>query len=362
MKNLLFLLFSAFAPAVFFAQTFKGESVEWDAAGKRWLTSDDGTAIVQRSSIDGSIAYFGSATQAKYGMEAMNGLIWTISGAKIYGYDLQTAEEKAAITIAGASFLNGLASDAATSRLWATDFSAKKIFEINVADLAAPTVSTLVSAFGGTPNGIVFDSKNGRLLVASWGTAAKIKAVSLPDGALTTVVTTALGNIDGIDLDSSGNIFLASWSPNRISKYAPDFSTVSTVTVAGGVSSPADICYALETDTLGVPNTGNGTIKFVGFAQVSATETAENAPFSFKINGNLMDEGSFVEFSLAKKKRVSATVFDEKGQLVERVLASEFFEKGTHRLVLQPLGLAAGAYFLSLEADGKMATRAFFIF
>ena len=60
-------------------------------------------------------------------------------------------------TISGAVFLNGMASNG-VDKLWVTDFSAKKVHELNVADLANPTSTVIVAATGSTPNGICFDA------------------------------------------------------------------------------------------------------------------------------------------------------------------------------------------------------------
>ncbi len=107
------------------------------------------------------------------------------------------------------------------------------------------------------------------MVFVSWGNNAPIKAVNLFSNEVTTLLNTSLGNIDGIDMDNDGNFYIASWNPNRISKYDNAFSNApETITVAG-LNSPADICYANAIDTLAIPNSGNETVSFIGFNVLS---------------------------------------------------------------------------------------------
>ena len=292
-----FLLLFLCLPLLSFGQIFKGESVVYDAVAHRFLTSDDGTSIVQRAG-DGTISYFGSGLKAKYGMEIMQGRLFALTTSTLYAYDLSTATQLAAIPIPGAGFLNGLASDG-VSRLWATDFNAGKIYQIEVSSLQQPVVTTLVASYGGTPNGIVYDAANNRLVVVSWGSNAPIKAVDLATQAVSTLVTTSLTNIDGIDKDGQGNFYIASWSPDRITRYTPDFASAVTIPVVG-LNNPADICYATTTDTLAIPNTGANNILFVGFTPISATQTEPGElPIRFSVWPNpLTDESQLLCTSL----------------------------------------------------------------
>jgi hypothetical protein len=198
--------------------------------------------------------------------------------SSVRAYDLTTGSLISSITISGANFLNGMASDG-VSRLWVTDFGANEIHEINYADLQNPTYSTVVNNTSVTPNGICFDEANNRLVFVAWsGSTSDVTAVSLADYSLTTLVANAsLNSIDGIDNDNYGNYYLASWSPQRITKYNSDFSLSEVITVAGGLNGAADIAYAEEIDTLIIPNSGNNTVRFVGFQPASSVNEADLA-------------------------------------------------------------------------------------
>jgi len=306
---LLFLCLPVFA----FAQVFKGESVEYDAASQRFLTSDDGTSIVQRTA-DGAISYFGTGLKAKYGMEIMQGRLFALTVTTLYAYDLATATQLAAIPIPGATFLNGLASDG-DSLLWATDFTTGKIHKINVSDLQQPVVTTIVPVYGGTPNGLVYDAANNRLVVASWGNNAQIKAVDLATNLVSTITTTSVSNIDGIDMDGQGNFYIASWSPDRIIRYNADFSASEVITVSG-LNNPADISYATAIDTLAIPNTAGNNILFVGFSPVSPVQNTDEAPVDFAISPNPVTEASQLVFDSKISGVAYCSIYGETGSLV----------------------------------------------
>lgn len=336
-----------------FAQTFKGESVEYDEANNRYLTSDDGSSIVQRSA-NGTISYFGQALQADYGMEIVGNTLFAISGANIYGYDLTSATQVAAINIPGASFLNGLASD--STHLWATDFSGGKIYQIDISNLASPVVSTLVPTYGGTPNGIVHDKANNRLVVVSWGSNAKIKAIDLSNGTISTLVTTTLSNIDGIAMDKQGNFFIAAWSPDKIVQYNNDFSQSTDINVAG-LNNPADICYAWATDTLAIPNTGANNILFVGFQNTNALQAGADKGISLQVLPNPLAETSRIELKSKQTGMALLSITDIKGQ---NLYVSEPFLllAGQKSLPFPTLSLQQGFYYLTLEvADKKVVYK-----
>ena len=335
------------------AQSFGGESVEHDPIANRFFSSSDGSSIVQRAS-NGTVSYFGSGLAADYGMEVMGNTLFAITGSQIRGYDLTTEMQVMAHTISGASFLNGLTSNG-VDKLWATAFGNDKIFEIDVSNLAAPSSTEIVSNTVSTPNGIVYDGPNNRLVFVNWGSNAPIKAVDLSNNMVSTLVTTNLANIDGIDEDNQGNFYISSWSPDRISMYDNAFANPPVTISAPGVNNPADICYARSIDTLAIPN-GNGTVTFVGFPTVQVTDPQD--PFALHFAPNPVGEQSFVGFSLSAPSSAKLSVFNPRGQLLQ-VLLEEDFPAGEHKVLLQGMGLATGQYFLVLEAAGQQVTRKF---
>ncbi|MEM7037563.1 MAG: T9SS type A sorting domain-containing protein [Bacteroidota bacterium] len=336
------------------AQTFAGESVEYDSTGNRFFRSSDGMSIVQRAA-NGTISYFGSNLDADFGMEVMGNTLFAITGSQIKGYDLTTEMEVMSISIGGAQFLNGLTNDG-TSKLYATDFSAQRIYEIDVTSFVFPSFTTIVSNTGSTPNGIVYDGANNRCIFVSWGSNADIKAVDLSTFAVTTLVSTTLSNIDGIDEDNQGNYYISSWSPTRISRYDANFTNPADIITAPGINNPADICYARKIDTLAIPN-GNNTVTFVGFTPMTSVEApAEGLDFAF--GPNPVGENGWVEFELTGSRDVKLEVVGLDGRHV-RTLIAETLQAGRHKVLLSGTEIPAGTYLCRMQADDEVRVRKF---
>lgn len=273
------------------------ESVEYDASQNRFFISN-GNSIIARAS-NGDLSFFGSEG-ATHGMEVLGNHLFTIDGTTIRGFELDTENEVMALNISGANFLNGMTNDG-VSNLYVTDFSGKKIYKIDVADLSNPSFEIIVNNTISTPNGIVFDGANNRLIFVNWGNNAPIKAVDLTDNSVSTIVSTSVGNIDGIDEDNEGNYYIAYWNPSQIAKYDNAFANPPEIVSTPFLNNPADICYAKEIDTLAIPHYPSGTdqVVFVGFAPdtISSIYDIFSNDFELEVFPNPVTENSVIRFS-----------------------------------------------------------------
>jgi hypothetical protein len=354
MKKILFCVL-ALSASLSQAQSLTAiEGVEYDPTNQIFLVGNGNNVVRMHSDAvpQGTLG----AAKSNYGMEVMNGVLFSIVGSAIKGYDVTTGAQVMTHSLAGASFLNGMASNG-TDKLWVSDFSAKKIYELNVANLAAPTSSIVVANTTSTPNGLTYDAANNRLVMVSWGANASIKAIDLSTYTLSVITTTNLGNCDGVDHDSYGNYYVSSWSPNAITKFSNDFTTTSTVTVAGGVSSAADICYTEELDTLAIPCTGNNVVKFVGFNPSFVTET--NA-FEFQAYGfpTEVKDMFTVGFDLPQAVDVNIRLFDVNGRLVNEVI-HRTFPQGNNQVLITELPSESGIYFVQVWAGTHLSVVSF---
>ncbi len=329
------------------------ESVEYDPINQRFLVTNSTSIVV----VDGNgdpTGYFGSGA-ANYGMEVMGSALFGIYNSSVKAWDLTSGLQLGSVTISGASFLNGMASDG-DHTVWVTDFSAKKIHEIDFSDIANPVATEVVSNTVTTPNGICYDGANNRLVFTAWGANAKIKAVSLADYTVTTLVTTSLSNIDGIDNDNNGNYYVSSWSPTRITKFSNEFAVNSIIT-APGLGSPADICYAEEIDTIAIPNASNSTVTYVGIDVGNSVFSIENE-LSFSCYPNPVSEKSVVSFTLPLSGLTKLEVFDAQGKKIKTLL-DENLPSGEHKVLLAGVLLEQGSYIWSLTINGKSFTQPF---
>lgn len=319
--------FSSLTTTTISAQTPSGiESVEHDSEGERWFVSCGSSTILSTSDLGSSWEYFGSAN-ASYGMEVMNGTLFVIHSNKVYSYDLETAEQLDVLSIAGASFLNGMGSDS-NGTLIVSDFSAGRILKIDASDPSNMSSSTLVGNIGSTPNGVVVDVANGRAVIVNWGGNADILAVDIENGAVTTLVNgSGLGNCDGIDMDSNGNYYVSSWNPAIITKYNSDFTDSQTV-VSSGLSNPADISYDVVNHILGVANSGSNQVTFHDMTGLSGIiENSEEFQVEFLAN-------EFI-FNLSQGKEFTMTSYTLDGKLLDSLDMS--FPSGKSRMALSRL-------------------------
>ena len=263
MKNILFIICACLGSTLFAQFPYNIESVEYDPSGDRWFVSNGSSNLLSTIDAGESWEYFGNA-QANYGMEVMGDYLFTIAGGQIRAYALADGFQVSSVNVTGSNFLNGMGSDG-NGTLIVSDFGTGRIIKIDASSATNMSVSTLVANTGTTPNGVVVDVANNRAVVVNWGGNADILGIDLDSGAITTLVDgTGLGNCDGIDMDSQGRFYVSSWSPNAITRFSADFSEQETV-VNSGLSSPADISYSIETDTLGVANSGNAQVTFHNF-------------------------------------------------------------------------------------------------
>lgn len=244
------------------------EAAEYDPAGNRWFVSN-GSSLLVTEDEGGNWAFFGEA-QASHGMEVLGDHLYAIGNNVIRAYDLQSAEAVGTISIPGVGFLNGMGSHS-DGFLVVSDFSSGRLYTVDVTNPEQMEYSLLAGNFGATPNGVVIDEANFRAVVVCWGNNADILSVDLESGDVTPLVDgSGLGNLDGVDMDGEGQFYVSSWSPTRVTRYSNDFSTSETVlTGADGLSSPADICYAVDIDLLGVANSGSNEVTFHSFGSTN---------------------------------------------------------------------------------------------
>ena len=257
------------SPSIGVGQTLSNpESVEFHARLNRTLISstNNGTLVARDSA--GNFSLFSSAPTSPYGIELLAGTLFVLDSGRVKGYDIDSEAEVMNLQLTGAAFLNGITSNGVDT-LYVSDFSAKNLYIIDVANLAAPIQSAPISTGSSTPNGLIFDRVGQRVLVATWGSNAKILSLDLTPGATPgTLINTTLGNIDGIALDCNGAIVVAAWSTCGASggclrRFVPPFTLTSPAqVVTNGLANPADIDYDWVSGNIGVPQTSNNTVSF----------------------------------------------------------------------------------------------------
>ena len=269
------LLFAAVVLAAASAQgqTLNGpESAEVHARTGRVFVSNKNAGQILVRATDGTLSVFTDDPTSPYGIELLAGVLYVLDSGFVRGYDIDTATRVFNQAITGASFLNGITSNG-VNKLYVTDFSAKKLIELDISNLAAP-VQTPLANIVQTPNGVAFDADNQRLLIATWGTNAKVLAYDIAAGGAPTILidtaapNTPLNNIDGITLDCRGANYVTPWTcpggGGCLRRFDPPFTTTSPpVAIGPALSSPADIDYGKFTGDIAIPESGGNRITLV---------------------------------------------------------------------------------------------------
>jgi DNA-binding beta-propeller fold protein YncE len=254
LRSVFFLLLS-FSLAK--AQTYNGpESIEFDPNDGNYFVGNAGDGTMVKLTPGGTLTTFAASITfptGPHGLELIADTLYACDGSNLKLIDRTTGTLIADIAM-GATFLNGITHKG--NNLYITDFSAKKIHRFNILtrqhNVFCPT---LLGAK--TPNGIIYDDINDRIVYCCWGTNAPVYTVSLTDSVITLLAGTVLGNCDGITMNCSGDFYISSWSQNRVTKFTHTMASPTTF-IGTGLSSPADIYYNRLQDTLYVPNSGTG--------------------------------------------------------------------------------------------------------
>ncbi|MEO8068536.1 MAG: T9SS type A sorting domain-containing protein [Flavobacteriales bacterium] len=240
------------------AQYSGPESVEYDAVGDRYFVSNTSNGKIRQRDQAGTVTDFVTVSPAPYGIEIMDTVIYACSGGTVKGYGLLSGVQVFNLNL-GANFLNGITTDG--TYLYVTDFGNDDILKVDVANTS---FTLLVSLTTFTPNGIVYDPIEDRLVVVAWSGSAPITAVDKNTGALTTLTTTSLSNIDGITIDCLGRFITADWGSDHLTAFAPDFLSPGVNLGATGIANPADLDFDEVHGLVCVPNTSTNTVSLFG--------------------------------------------------------------------------------------------------
>lgn len=245
------------------AQSYNGpESVDYHQGTDRYFISNTGLGQILERDSEGNLSVFANNMSGPHGLEVVGDTLFACSGGNLRGFDINTGEQVINHSVGG-QFLNGITHNG--DNIFFTDFSAKRIYRYHIPS----NTHNLFTSVSRTPNGILYDDIFNRLLVVCWGNNAPIYEVNLSDSSYTTVVTTTLGNCDGIGMNDCGEYYVSAWSTSAVHKFNSDFSTDEII--ASQLSSPADIYYNRTTNVLAIPNSGDDTVDFVELEQCVGT-------------------------------------------------------------------------------------------
>lgn len=209
--------------------------------------------------------------QRPMGMRAYAGRLWVNNKDEVVGIKLSDSKDRIVYPIDGANVLNDLATDP-NGFAYLSDSMNSRIVKLN---LATGENDTLLSTLPSSPNGVLV--KGGKLYVASWGvmsdipeekaqwktkTAGGLYWVSLNDSKLTkNYIVNELGNLDGLEIDKNGTIFVSDWVSGKLYQILPD--NPSAIEIGNYGQGLADLALDPTTGTIALPMMLKNQVVFV---------------------------------------------------------------------------------------------------
>ena len=209
-------------PGVYFISSTNGDDVGW----------------VSKLAADGSMIDPRWATDLRnpMGMRVSGNRLWINNTTEVVGLNLDDPSDRIVHPIDGAIILNDLATDS-SGHAYLSDSLNSRVVKVN---LATGENSTYISTSPSSPNGLLVQGD--RLYIASWGvmsdrpeeraqwitkTAGDLYWVSLKDSTKSRhIIVPELGNLDGVEIDQKGNIYVSDWESGKLYKISSGTKTV----------------------------------------------------------------------------------------------------------------------------------------
>ena len=209
-------------PGVYFISSTNGDDVGW----------------VSKLAADGSMIDPRWATDLRnpMGMRVSGNRLWINNTTEVVGLNLDDPSDRIVHPIDGAISLNDLATDS-SGHAYLSDSMNSRVVRV---DLATGENNTYISTLPSSPNGLLVQGD--RLYIASWGvmsdrpeeraqwitkTAGDLYWVSLKDSTKSRhIIVPELGNLDGVEIDQKGNIYVSDWESGKLYKISSGTKTV----------------------------------------------------------------------------------------------------------------------------------------
>ena len=209
-------------PGVYFISSTNGDDVGW----------------VSKLAADGSMIDPRWATDLRnpMGMRVSGNRLWINNTTEVVGLNLDDPSDRIVHPIDGAIILNDLATDS-SGHAYLSDSLNSRVVRVN---LATGENNTYISTLPSSPNGLLVQGD--RLYIASWGvmsdrpeeraqwitkTAGDLYWVSLKDSTKSRhIIVPELGNLDGVEIDQKGNIYVSDWESGKLYKISSGTKTV----------------------------------------------------------------------------------------------------------------------------------------
>jgi sugar lactone lactonase YvrE len=194
---------------------------------------------------------------APKGLAIIGDVLYVTDIDAVRGFDTSSGKLRHSMDLKslGALFLNDLIHDeqgnlyASDTTVFVNSEAPGTIFKIETKIQHKASVFVRDAAVG-APNGLTFHPKTKRLLANTWGEGRIIEIT--PEGRINTLVQDpSWKDLDGLDFDQAGNLYVASFTGGTLYRISPDLK-VSVIKT--GLTTPADVNMDRKNNLLLVPS------------------------------------------------------------------------------------------------------------
>ncbi|MBI3813310.1 MAG: SMP-30/gluconolactonase/LRE family protein [Nitrospinae bacterium] len=187
---------------------------------------------------------------APKGLDIIGNVLYASDIDFVRGFDKETGKLLYDIDVKAfnAVSLNDLTHDS-QGNLYVSDWIGNSIFKIETKNNHKISAIAKGSALGG-PNGLNIHPVSGKLINVTWETG-KIQEIDSSGNIKIIVEDKRFKNLDGIDFDNKGNMYVSSFTGGKIYKITPD---LKVEVFLKGLTTPADINIDRKKNLLLIPS------------------------------------------------------------------------------------------------------------
>lgn len=229
------------------------ESVCYDPARKVIYVSNidgdpaavDGNGFISKLHPDGTLIELEwiKGLNAPKGMGVFTNFLYVTDISRVLVINIEESNVVESYDIPGASFLNDISIDE-DGMVWVSDSDQSKIYLIRNGEIQTWMEGSPLNG----PNGLY--AENDQIMVASTGDQ-QVKKI-LKESRIVTIITSEIGNGDGIVKDVMGNYLVSDWS-GRIFYVPPDSEKTLLIDTRDQHINSADIDLIVDENLLLVP-------------------------------------------------------------------------------------------------------------
>ncbi|MCW9096491.1 MAG: T9SS type A sorting domain-containing protein [Ignavibacteriaceae bacterium] len=355
LSKLVYQVFIFLLPVTVYSQNLLNgpNDIVFDSLNNRYLVANwAGNSIVAIDSL-GNQSYFRSNITHAHGMEIKDSILFVVSYRNLLLIDLYSSSTINSIFVPGSEYLGHIALDS-SHYVYVTDWSAKKLFRININDQTSATLHTLDPI----PGGLSYEVNNNRLILLIFVDNAPILAYNLASGNIDTVRNTNINEPDAICRDLNGNYYITSFADNIVYRFDSNFAFNPEI-ISTGHSEPSGIGYNMSDNIIGVTNYNINRVDLINLSPNNLDFQLNNTPIDFVLFQNYpnpFNPTTKINFQIPELSFVTLKIYDVLGNEIA-ALVNEEKVGGSYEVEFNATGLPSGIYFYQLTVSENITIK-----